>query len=278
MMRQTPSELPRKRSRARKTPQNVSQLEGRNNENWARRIKEFAQIMTSRLRQLLLVTAFICGNALAQGGKQIFSNANQSPPELSLSERAHTLQRHLMGSQELDEGILDGIDRILPNASERKKHLEDDYGDDDAAPEDLGSVGPHHLVHYCKHIAACGLRPYLLRGPQSTDSSHDGVACYCRGPKEERKQRMCYRGTCVQQGDRSTYRSDKQVDKTGNCMFTMEDLTEIAMCLQKDYESIDPGLRFFMDPNKIFRPQLVESEKEVVADGEEDKEKEGESI
>ena len=43
------------------------------------------------------------------------------------------------GSQELDEGILDGMDRILPNASERKKHLEDDFADDNVAQEDLGS-------------------------------------------------------------------------------------------------------------------------------------------
>jgi hypothetical protein len=38
-------------------------------------------------------------------------------------------------------------------------------------------------------------------------------------------------------------------------MFTMEDLVEISMCLRKDYENIDPSLRFFTDPNKIFYPE-----------------------
>ena len=88
-----------------------------------------------------------------------------------------------------DGGVLDGMETADVPFTSKKKEVanrmlegkpDDDDGDDD--PEETKKTGAG--IHYCRHIAACGRRPFLLRGPQSTDSNHDGLTCYCRGPKQ----------------------------------------------------------------------------------------------
>jgi hypothetical protein len=230
-------------------------------------------------RRLLLVLSLLALAAAAVGATQekVLAPDVDAPAESMEREKVDTeKQAHHAGQKESpaakaetpatdnpnpnDGGVLDGMETADVPFSSKKKGVadsrvadgkpDDDDGDDDPEKNTKGAA-----IHYCRHIAACGRRPFLLRGPQSTDSSHDGVTCYCRGPKTANKQRMCYRGACVDQGKSKTFRSDEEVDTKGNCMFTMEDLVEISMCLRKDYENIDPSLRFFTDPNKIFYPE-----------------------
>ena len=172
------------------------------------------------------------------------------------------------GKEEKKNG---GEERKEDGGEEKKDDGGEEKKDGDAADKDANE-GDEDLenskkgkekkkrreLRYCKHTDSCGLRPFLLRGPQSVDSLNNGRDCYCTGPKQLNMQNLCFRGTCFDALRAKKYRREKDQDEEGLCEFssTTEDQVSDYYCDRKEDERDGAANKFFMDNDaRIISPK-----------------------